>query len=113
MAPLPSYDSVRDDFAFLDNWEDRYRYVIELGRALPPIGETMRVEPYEGMGTGRPVHGDRRDRARHVRERLVVDGLGAEAVRIRGGDDRRAAEVSFEPRQRKCVMTGCGGSRCR
>src|SRR5690606_31890758 len=30
-------DSIREDFAFLDNWEDRYRYVIELGRELDAL----------------------------------------------------------------------------
>jgi len=29
-------DTIRSDFGFLDDWEDRYRYVIELGRGLPP-----------------------------------------------------------------------------
>ena len=29
-------DTIRDDFAFLDEWEDRYRYIIELGQALAP-----------------------------------------------------------------------------
>ncbi|MBX3597034.1 MAG: SufE family protein [Rhizobiaceae bacterium] len=28
-------ESIQDDFAFLDDWEDRYRYVIELGESLP------------------------------------------------------------------------------
>lgn len=28
-----------DDFAFLDDWEDRYRYVIELGRELEPLND--------------------------------------------------------------------------
>jgi cysteine desulfuration protein SufE len=31
------FESIADDFAFLDDWEDRYRYVIELGRAMPPL----------------------------------------------------------------------------
>ena len=26
-----------DDFDFLDDWEDRYRYVIELGKTMPPL----------------------------------------------------------------------------
>ena len=34
---LTTIDAIRDDFAFLDDWEDRYRYVIELGRALEPL----------------------------------------------------------------------------
>ena len=38
-AKLTSIDAIRDDFAFLDEWEDRYRYVIELGRSLEPLPE--------------------------------------------------------------------------
>lgn len=32
-----SFDSIKTDFEFLDEWEDRYRYVIELGRELEPL----------------------------------------------------------------------------
>src|SRR5271170_1927799 len=39
-APLTSIEAIRADFAFLDEWEDRYRYVIELGRTLEPLSET-------------------------------------------------------------------------
>ena len=34
---LTTIETIRDDFAFLEDWEDRYRYVIELGRALEPL----------------------------------------------------------------------------
>lgn len=37
-TPMPVQDLI-DDFAFLDEWEDRYRYVIELGKALEPLSE--------------------------------------------------------------------------
>lgn len=32
-------DSLIDDFSFLDDWEDRYRFVIELGKELAPLSE--------------------------------------------------------------------------
>ena len=32
-------DEIRDNFALLEDWDDRYRYVIELGRGLPPLAE--------------------------------------------------------------------------
>jgi cysteine desulfuration protein SufE len=32
-------DEIRDNFALLDDWDDRYRYVIELGRTLKPMLE--------------------------------------------------------------------------
>lgn len=34
-----SIDELIDDFSFLDDWEDRYRYVIELGKDLAPLSE--------------------------------------------------------------------------
>ena len=30
----PAFEDIADTFAFLDDWEDRYRHVIELGRAM-------------------------------------------------------------------------------
>jgi cysteine desulfuration protein SufE len=32
-------DEIRENFALLDEWDDRYRYVIELGRTLDPMPE--------------------------------------------------------------------------
>ena len=32
-------DEIRDNFALLEEWDDRYRYVIELGRMLAPLSE--------------------------------------------------------------------------
>ncbi|MBN9582815.1 MAG: SufE family protein [Afipia sp.] len=36
---VTTIDDIRDNFALLDEWDDRYRYVIELGRELPPMSE--------------------------------------------------------------------------
>lgn len=33
-------DTIKSDFEFLDDWEDRYRYIIELGRDMPPLNDT-------------------------------------------------------------------------
>lgn len=32
-------ETIREDFSFLDDWEDRYRYVIELGKELPDLSD--------------------------------------------------------------------------
>ena len=37
-------ENILADFQLLDDWEDRYGYVIELGRALPPLPEAARTE---------------------------------------------------------------------
>jgi len=36
-AVQTTIDGLVEDFGFLDDWEDRYRYVIELGRTLPQL----------------------------------------------------------------------------
>ena len=43
-------NEIYDDFAFLDEWEDRYRYVIELGQALPPFPESAKTDAYKVQG---------------------------------------------------------------
>lgn len=37
MRAIMTIDEIRDNFALLDEWDDRYRYVIELGRTLEPM----------------------------------------------------------------------------
>ncbi len=39
----PRFELIADDFAFLDDWEDRYRYVIELGKKMEPLDAALRV----------------------------------------------------------------------
>ena len=36
---MTTIDEIRDNFALLEEWDDRYRYVIELGRTLEPMPE--------------------------------------------------------------------------
>jgi len=44
-----------DDFEFLDDWEDRYRYVIELGRKLAPLPEDDRTPANKVSGCSSQV----------------------------------------------------------
>ena len=39
----PAFEEIAETFAFLDYWEDRYRHVIELGKAMPALDEAFRV----------------------------------------------------------------------
>lgn len=39
----PAFEDIAETFAFLDNWEDRYRHVIELGKAMPPMDPALKV----------------------------------------------------------------------
>ncbi|WP_372604781.1 SufE family protein [Actibacterium sp.] len=38
-----AFEDLVDTFDFLDDWEDRYRHVIELGKAMPPLDDAFKV----------------------------------------------------------------------
>jgi cysteine desulfuration protein SufE len=52
---LATLADIRSDFAVLDDWEDRYRYVIELGRTLPPLPEELRTDANKVRGCASQV----------------------------------------------------------
>lgn len=38
-----AFEDIAETFDFLDDWEDRYRHVIELGRAMPSLDDSFKV----------------------------------------------------------------------
>ncbi len=52
---MATLEQIIDDFAFLDEWEDRYRYVIELGKALPELPEDKRTAQNKVQGCASQV----------------------------------------------------------
>ena len=38
-----AFEEIAETFEFLDDWEDRYRHVIELGKAMPPLDPAFQV----------------------------------------------------------------------
>ena len=47
---MTKIDDIVDDFSLLDEWDDRYRYVIELGRALPPMPDSAHSDANKVQG---------------------------------------------------------------
>lgn len=41
---IPSVDEIRESFAFFDDWEDRYRFIIDLGRGIPPMADALKID---------------------------------------------------------------------
>lgn len=39
----PAFEEIAETFEFLDDWEDRYRHVIELGKAMPVMAPELQV----------------------------------------------------------------------
>ncbi len=52
---MATLSDIRSDFAVLDDWEDRYRYVIELGRGLSPLPEALRTDANKVRGCASQV----------------------------------------------------------
>jgi cysteine desulfuration protein SufE len=48
-------DQILDDFEILDSWDDRYRYIIELGRKLAPLPDAARSEANKVQGCASQV----------------------------------------------------------
>ena len=52
---IPAIDEIIDNFSLLDEWDDRYRYVIELGRGMSPLPEFHRTDANKVQGCASQV----------------------------------------------------------
>jgi cysteine desulfuration protein SufE len=52
---MADIDEIIDNFAALDEWDDRYRYLIELGRELPPLSEAAHNDANKVQGCASQV----------------------------------------------------------
>ena len=98
-ANLPHIDEIAEDFEFLDEWDDRFQYVIDLGRKLPEMPESEQVEANRVHGcqssvwlvmdppeeAGGPIH------IRAVSDAHIVNGLIAILLSLYSG--KRPHEV--------------------
>lgn len=50
-----TFEQIRDDFEFLDEWDDRYKYLIDLGRNLAPYPEDYRDNTHKVRGCASQV----------------------------------------------------------
>src|SRR6188768_3817347 len=55
MCAMTAIDEIVENFALLEEWDDRYRYVIELGRTLPPLPESAHSETNKVQGCASQV----------------------------------------------------------
>jgi cysteine desulfuration protein SufE len=52
---MTTVEEIVENFTLLDQWDDRYRYVIELGRTLPPLPENAHTEANKVRGCASQV----------------------------------------------------------
>ncbi|MGE3147948.1 MAG: SufE family protein [Pseudorhodoplanes sp.] len=52
---MNTIDDILENFALLDEWDDRYRYIIELGRTLAPLPDAARSDRNKVQGCASQV----------------------------------------------------------
>src|SRR5512146_2668779 len=67
-------DALADEFELLDDWEQRYRYVIDLGKELAPLNDAERKDANKVRGCASQVW-------------LVTEPQGDGTLRFRGDSD--------------------------
>ncbi len=75
-----AFEEVAETFEFLDDWEDRYRHVIELGKAMPPLDDGFKVPALKVQGCAsqvwlRPVIEGGRFDFQGTSDAMIVQGL--------------------------------------
>mgnify|MGYP000442150676 FL=1 len=98
---MTRFDDIVADFAFLDDWDDRYKYLIDLGRALPPYAEEKRDDAHKVRGCASQVWLDAARDGDQVRlagdsDAHIVKGLVAVLLALYSGK-RPADMLSIDP----------------
>lgn len=95
-------DAIAEEFAFFGDWTERYQYLIDLGRKLPPFPDALKTEEYKVQGCQSQVWLVASGDARHmdfqaISDSAIVSGLIALLLRVYSG--RSAQEIlDTEPR---------------
>ncbi len=71
-------DDIIDNFSVLDEWDDRYRYLIELGRELPPLAAAAYTDANKVQGCTSQVWLD---------TKVQPDGAGGPMLTFAGDSD--------------------------
>lgn len=50
MTALPDFDTIAETFSLLDDWDDRYAYLIDLGKALPAYPDAAKTDAHQVEG---------------------------------------------------------------
>ncbi len=95
-------DAIAEEFAFLSDWTERYQYLIDLGRRLPPYPDALKTEAHKVTGCQSQVWlaasgGADRMEFRAISDSAIVSGLIALLLRVYSGRSARAI-LDTEPR---------------
>ena len=101
MTQPQAFQDIAENLSFLDDWEDRYRYLIELGQALPKLDADERIPANKVNGCTSQVwlvaeadssQGQTQLKFRGESDAMIVQGLVAVLLALYS--DRPAAEIA-------------------
>jgi cysteine desulfuration protein SufE len=81
---MPDIEEIIDNFTVLDDWDDRYRYLIELGRELPPLPEAAHSDANKVQGCASQVWLDTRVRRDGAAGPILTFAGDSDAHIVRG-----------------------------
>ena len=89
-------DAIVEEFGYFGDWAERYQYLIDLGRKLPPLADALRTDEHKVSGCQSQVwivpHGDASGLAfEAISDSSIVSGLIALLLRVYSG--RPATEI--------------------
>ena len=79
---MTTIDEIVENFALLEEWDDRYRYVIELGRTLAPLADSAHVDANKVQGCASQVW-----LLTHVKPQEKSDGSAGPVLTFEGDSD--------------------------
>ena len=99
-SALAAQETIAEEFSFFGDWSERYQYLIDLGRRLPPFPEEWKTESNRLKGCQSQVwivaEGDASRLDFHaISDSSIVSGLVYLALRVYSG--RSAAEILATP----------------
>ncbi|MEM0922990.1 MAG: SufE family protein [Pseudomonadota bacterium] len=79
----PAFEEIVENFELFDAWEDRYRYIIDLGREMPELPDARRTDAAKVEGCASQVWLVPELRTEEGADRLYFDG-DSDATIVRG-----------------------------
>ena len=99
---MTSLEDIKDNFDFLDDWEEKYRYLIDLGKELPPFSKSDKTEENKVTGCMSQVWITSFEKDGHLyfkadSDALIVKGLIALILSIYSGKTpKEILEINLE-----------------
>ena len=93
---LPSTDEILEDLSFFDDWEERYKYIIDLGKDLPAMDDSLRTPErlVKGCQSNVWIEVDREgDRLQFVVDSAAVIVRGLLALVMAAYPDKTPAQI--------------------